>query len=60
MKAHLFISAGLLIAGIFIWRGLEALNAPGIGLKELYILGGFIVAGLLIHNGLRERKSSLQ
>ena len=53
MKSHLFISFGLLIAAIFFMRGLEALNEPGLGLREVYILGGFLVAGLLIHAGLK-------
>lgn len=57
MKSHLFISVGLLLVAIFIMRGLEALNEPGIGLRELYILGGFWVAGLLVHAGWKERKS---
>ena len=57
MKSHLIISFGLLIAAIFFMRGLEALNEPGLGLREIYILGGFLVAGLLIHTGLKERKA---
>ena len=56
MKSHLFISFGLLIAAIFFMRGLEALNEPGLGAHEVYILGGFCVAALLIHAGLKERK----
>lgn len=58
MKAHIFISMGLLFAAIFFYRGLEALGEPGLGLQELYILGGFLIAGLLIHAGWKERKSS--
>ena len=57
MKAHIFISVGLLFTAIFFIRGLEALNDPGYGLKELYILGGFIISGLLIHAGWKERKA---
>ena len=57
MKSHLFISIGLLLAAIFIMRGLEALNEPGLGLRELYILGGFLVAGLLVREGWKERKA---
>lgn len=57
MKSHLFISVGLLLAAIFIMRGLEALNEPGLGMLELYVLGGFLVAGLLIHAGWKERKA---
>jgi len=57
MKSHLLIAVGLLIAAIFLIRGLEALNDPRLGLREVYILGGFLVAGLLIHAGLKERKA---
>lgn len=57
MKSHVFISVGLLLAAIFIMRGLEALSEPGLGLRELYILGGFLVAGLLVHAGWKERKA---
>ena len=57
MKAHLFISVGLLVAAIFFMRGLEALNEPGLGLREIYVLGGGLIAGLLIHAGLKERKA---
>lgn len=55
MKAHLFISVGLLLAGIFLMRGMEAIMEPGLGLREIYILGGFLIAGLLIHAGWKER-----
>ncbi len=57
VKSHIFISSGLLIAAIFLMRGLEALNEPGLGLREVYILGGFVVAGLLVHAGWKERKA---
>ena len=56
MKSHLFIAFGLLIAAIFFMRGMEALNEPGLGLREVYILGGFLVAGLLVRAGWKERK----
>ena len=56
VKSHLFISTGLLMAAIFFMRGMDALNEPGLGLREIYILGGFLVAGLLIHAGIKERK----
>jgi len=56
MKSHLFISSGLLIAAIFLMRGLEALNAPGFGGREVYIVGGFLVSALLIQAGWKERK----
>ena len=58
MKAHLFISVGLLFAAIFFMRGLEAVSEPGLGLKELYILGGFLISGFLIHAGWKERKAA--
>ena len=57
MKAHFFISMGLLLAAIFFMRGMEALMESGLGLHELYILGGFLIAGLLIHAGWKERKA---
>ncbi|MEP3891399.1 MAG: hypothetical protein ABJN69_13150 [Hellea sp.] len=56
MKSHLFIATGLLIAAIFVMRGLEALAEPGLGFRELYILGGFLVAGLLVYAGYKARK----
>ena len=56
MRSHLFIATGLLVAAIFFTRGLDALAAPGIGFRELYILGGFLVAGLLIYTGFKVRK----
>ena len=59
MKAHLFISVGLLLAGIFLMRGMEAIMEPGLGLREIYILGGFLIAGLLIHAGLERTHSGL-
>jgi len=57
VKPHLLIAVGLLIAAIFLIRGLEALNDPGLGIREVYILGGFLAAGLLIHAGLKELKA---
>ena len=57
MKAHLFISFGLLFAAIFFMRGMDAIMEPGLGLREVYILGGFLVAGLLIRAGWKERKT---
>lgn len=56
MKSHIFISAGLIIAIIFIIRGIETLQSPGLGLQEAYVLGGFIMSGLLIYTGLKNRK----
>lgn len=58
MKSHLFISAGLLVAAIFIMRAMDALVEPGLGLLEVYIVGGFFVAGLLVHAGLKDRRAS--
>jgi len=57
MKAHLFISTGLLIAAIFVTRGLKALRAPGIGLQDCYVFGGFIIAAFLVRAGWRELKA---
>ena len=58
MKSHMFISIGLLIGAIFFWRGIEALNEPGLGLKEAYVFGGFVAAGLLVRQGWIDRKNS--
>lgn len=57
MKSHVFISVGLLIAAIFLMRGLEALNEPGLGFREIYSLGGFFMAGLLIRRGWKDHKA---
>ena len=54
MKHHFFIVLGLVLAGIFAWRAVDALNAPGLGLAELYVLGGFILSGALIWSGVKE------
>lgn len=59
MKAHLFISVGLLVAAIFFMRGLDAIAEPGLGMRELYVMGGFLVAGLLIRTGWKDRKATL-
>lgn len=58
MKSHMFISIGLLIGAIFVWRGIDALKDPGLGLVELYVLGGFVASGLLIRQGWIDRKNS--
>jgi len=43
MKSHLLIAVGLLIASSHILiRGLEGLNDPGLGLREVYILEVFL------------------
>lgn len=57
MKAHIFMSIGLLLTAIFFVRGLEALTEPGLGFREIYVLGGLLLAGLLIHAGWQERKA---
>ena len=57
MKAHVFMASALLMAAIFLMRGLEALAAPGLGLREVYILGGFSVAAILFHVGWKDRKT---
>ena len=59
MKAHLLIAFGLLIGAIFVARGLEALNEPGFGLRELYVIGGFVIASLVVRLGLKARKDDL-
>jgi hypothetical protein len=56
MKSHLLIAFGILLACIFVIRGLEALSQPGWGLFELYILGGFILAGLVVRQGFKLRQ----
>ena len=56
MKSHLLIAFGLLVAGLFLIRGLEALAEPGWGLLELYILGGFVLAGMLVRQGFKFRQ----
>ena len=58
MKSHIFIAMGILIGAIFIWRGIDALKDPGLGLMEVYIFGGFIASGLLIRQGWIDRKSA--
>ena len=54
MKAHFFISTGLLITPVFVMRDLEALRAQGFGLQRFYGLGGFLLAALLVRAGWRE------
>ena len=58
MKSHIFIAMGILIGAIFIWRGIDALKDPGLGLMELYVVGGFIASGLLIRQGWNDRKNA--
>lgn len=57
MKSHLLIAFGLIVAIIFVNRGLDALSKPGFGLSELYVLGGFVISGLLIRFGFSQRSS---
>lgn len=51
MISHLKIAFGLIIGGIFFWRGISAVSTPGLGFQELYVLGGFVFAGLIIRSG---------
>lgn len=53
MRHHVMIVLGLVIAGIFLWRGLDALAEPGIGLREAYVAGGLVLALALIITGIR-------
>ncbi len=53
MRHHLMIVLGLLIAGIFLWRGVEALGEPGLGLREAYVAGGLVLAAALVVTGIR-------
>ena len=51
------MASALLMTAIFFMRGLDALAAPGLGLREVYILGGFSVAAILFHVGWKDRKA---
>lgn len=51
MKAHIFIACGIVLITIFSIRGIEALQKPGIGGQEFYILGGFVLAACLVKKG---------
>jgi len=53
MRNHVFITFGLLMLGIFLWRGTETLAEPGISLAEAYVFGGFVLALVLIASGVR-------
>ncbi len=53
MRHHAFITLGLVMLGIFLWRAVDALGRPGTGLEEVYIAGGVVLAGALIASGLR-------
>ena len=54
MRAHTFLTIGLLILAIFAYRGANALMAPGIGLSELYVFGGLVLGGWLSFAGSTE------
>lgn len=56
MKHHIMIALGLLMAGIFSYQAAFALQSPGLGLWELYLLGGLILAAAIIRKGLIERR----
>ena len=58
MKSHLFIALGLTLGLIFVFQGFDAINTPGLGLREIYVLGGFVFAGLLIRQGWIDRKDA--
>lgn len=53
MRNHVYTTFGLIMLGIFLWRGMRALAEPGIGLPELYILGGFALSIALVVTGIR-------
>lgn len=54
MKGHLFVAFGLIVASIFVFRLLDAIAQPGIGLAEAYVAGGFILSAYLVYFGGRE------
>jgi hypothetical protein len=53
MKKHVYTIFGLLMLGIFLWRGAEAVARPGLGLEEVYIAGGVVLALVLTAMGIR-------
>lgn len=53
MKKHAYTVGGLLMLGIFLWRGVEALYTPGLGWQEIYVLGGLILAVVVLTIGIR-------
>jgi hypothetical protein len=61
MKKHVYTVFGLLMLAIFLWRGIEAIFAPGLGWDEVYIAGGILLAIVVTMTGIRlhlaERKS---
>jgi len=61
MKKHVYTVFGLLMLGIFLWRGIDAIVKPGLGWDELYVVGGIVLAIVVTMTGIRlhlaERKS---
>lgn len=53
MKFHIMIALGLLMAGIFAFRGAQSFLAPGFGVPELYNLGGLAIAAALMFQGVQ-------
>lgn len=53
VKFHLMIALGLLMAGIFAFRGAQSFLAPGFGVPELYNLGGLAIAAALMFQGVQ-------
>jgi len=53
MMKHAYTILGLLMLGIFLWRGAEAIARPGLGLEEIYVAGGVILALVLTAMGIR-------
>jgi len=53
MKKHVYTVFGLLMLGIFLWRGVEAIVEPGLGWDELYVAGGILLAIVVTTMGIR-------
>ena len=53
MKKHVYTIFGLVMLGIFLWRGIEAIARPGLGLEEVYVAGGICLALVLTTMGIR-------
>ncbi|MCI4645616.1 MAG: hypothetical protein MRY64_12625 [Hyphomonadaceae bacterium] len=58
MKHHIMIALGLLMLVVFTIQAVEAFQAPGLGLREVYVLGGFVLSAWLIRSGFNEWKQS--
>jgi hypothetical protein len=54
MRPHIFLSFGILMLVIFVYRGIHALLSPGIGISEAYVFGGLVLSGWLMFIGSRE------